>query len=147
MEDEMKLCIPTDSDLGMDARVASHFGTAPFFTMVDLGTDEVRPIRNPSCGHHPGECHHVDILQAHHVQVLCCAGIGRHALEGVERAGIRVLAPTQSTVREIAEAIRRGEVEPMTIANVCSSHGDAEGGHHCRHRHRHQHQHRHGAAR
>lgn len=142
----MKLCIPTTTDHGLAAEIAGHFGTAPFFTMVDLGSGELHTVRNPACGHRPGACHHLDILSAHHVQMLAAAGIGRRALDAVEHAGIRVLDARQRTVGDIVEAVRRGEVEPMAIGHACAGHGGHDGGHDGGHgrRHRHRHQHRHG---
>ena len=134
---EMKLCIPSADDRGIDAPVASHFGSAPFFTMIDLEGDAVTVVRNPACGHAPGECHHLDILRAHGVGTVACSGIGRRAFDALARDGVRVLTASLPTVRDLVAAVRSGQAAPMTIQQTCA-------GHHGEHRHRHRHRHRHG---
>ena len=31
----MKICIPTADNNGMDAKASAHFGSAPYYTVVD----------------------------------------------------------------------------------------------------------------
>ena len=31
----MRICIPTETDMGQEAKVYGHFGSAPYFTIYD----------------------------------------------------------------------------------------------------------------
>ena len=131
----MKLCVPTETDRGMDAVTAAHFGTAPYFTMVDLENDTVTIVRNPACGHAPGACHHLDILRAHEVDVVASSGIGRRAFTALDEAGIRVVpapspasrypcrsarpAPATITVPDTGTAIGTGTGTPDPFGSAC----------------------------
>ena len=42
----MKLCIPTETNEGKNAKVYGHFGSAPYFTIVDTEKDTVEVIDN-----------------------------------------------------------------------------------------------------
>jgi predicted Fe-Mo cluster-binding NifX family protein len=135
----MKLCVPTETDRGLDAVTAAHFGTAPYFTLVDLEDDTVTIVKNPACGHAPGACHHLDILRAHDVDVVASGGIGRRAFTALEEAGIRVVRAPSSTVGEIVAKVRAGEAVSVSLSQTCVGHHHGPG-------HRHRHRHRHGHA-
>jgi predicted Fe-Mo cluster-binding NifX family protein len=146
----MRICIPTETPRGLQAKLAKHFGTAPFFTLVDLDSGAVSVRANPSCHSQPGSCHHLSLLRSEHVQALVSGGLGREAFHALRQAGIDVLVPAGDQVAEVVAALRKGESTPMTFAATCG--GTA--GHGCGHGHGHghgrgqghQHRHRHGAA-
>jgi predicted Fe-Mo cluster-binding NifX family protein len=35
----MRLCIPTIDDAGLDAQLSAHFGSAPYYTIVDTESE------------------------------------------------------------------------------------------------------------
>ena len=43
----MKLCIPTRTDEGLEATSTGHFGSAPYFTLVDTESEELTTLANP----------------------------------------------------------------------------------------------------
>jgi len=45
----MKICIPSKDPRGLSSEVFDHFGSAPWFTIVDTEEGKVRTIRNPNC--------------------------------------------------------------------------------------------------
>ena len=45
----MKICIPSKDHRGLSSEVFDHFGSAPWFTIVDTEEGKVRTIRNPNC--------------------------------------------------------------------------------------------------
>lgn len=141
----MRVCIPTETDQGLHAKLAGHFGTAPFFTIVDLATGVVLVRPNPSCHSRPGQCHHLGLLQSEQVDAVVSSGLGRNAFEALQQAGIKVLLPAGEAVAEVLGALRHGHETPMRTA-TCGGHHHAAGAHgHCQgHQHQHQHQHHDG---
>lgn len=112
----MKICIPTQTDLGLDAEPNAHFGRAPFLTVVDLDHDQVTSIRNPACHKKEGRCHHVPVLNAHGVKAVVCPRMGRRARADLEAAGIAVYASPEAPVARMVEAFRAGELSPAAAS-------------------------------
>jgi predicted Fe-Mo cluster-binding NifX family protein len=125
----MKICIPTNEDRGLESRASTNFGSAPFFVMADVENAGVKVVRNPECHGHHQSCHHVPLLEAHEVDAVVCAGIGRRAASGLRAAGIDVLVPPDRTVSEIVAAVGAGRALSL-------SDDEAHGGRRRRHRHR-----------
>jgi predicted Fe-Mo cluster-binding NifX family protein len=110
----MKLCIPTSDEKGYEAEAHDHLGSAPWFTFIDLDSNEIKVVANPDCHHRPGSCHHVPLLLAHHTDVVACKTVGHRSFEALNEAGIGVLAPVSGTVARIVDAVRAGEVNRLT---------------------------------
>jgi predicted Fe-Mo cluster-binding NifX family protein len=52
----MRLCIPIETNEGKNAKVYGHFGSAPYFTIVDIEKDSVEVIDNANQHHAHGMC-------------------------------------------------------------------------------------------
>lgn len=137
----MRVCIPTEGDQGLQAKLAQHFGSAPFFTVIDLASGQISARANPACHSHPGACHHVSMLQGEKVEAVVSSGIGRNAFSALQQAGIQVLVPNGEVVTDVVAALQRGERTPMAFAGTCGGHGHGQG---CGHGHEHGHEHGHG---
>lgn len=124
----MKICIPTQDDLGLESQLFDHFGSAPFFTIVEVDGGDLQILQNLDLHSHPRSCHHVDGLRAHDVDAVACAGVGRRAFAGLQEAGIDVLLPELGTVGEILEAARLGQLRKLSSDEVCG--GGRPGGSH-----------------
>ena len=122
----MRLCIPTLDNQGLDARPSDHFGSAPFFTLVDSETEEVVVISNGDRHHPHGRCNPVKHLVGQSVDLVVCQGLGRRALTLLSEQGISVFITWKSSVSAILEAHRKGMLSRMTPEEAC--HG---GGHAC----------------
>lgn len=122
----MRLCIPTLDDRGLDARPSEHFGSAPFFTLVNSETEEVVVISNGDRHHAHGRCDPLEHLTGQSVDLLVCQGLGRRALTLLSERGIPVFITWKPTVSAILTAHREGRLSRMTNEEAC--HG---GGHAC----------------
>ena len=125
----MKICIPTENDRGLESRAYEHYGSAPFFAMVDADSGQLEVVRNTDPHHRPHSAHHIDRMKAHDVDVVVCNGIGRRAFAALQEAGIDVLVPEHTTVADIVSAVRAGEVRRLSIDQVCGGgrHGHGQG--------------------
>jgi predicted Fe-Mo cluster-binding NifX family protein len=116
----MRICIPTEDDRGLESRAFDHFGSAPFFTMVDVESGQLEVVRNPGCQdhnrvHHDHQPrHHVDELTSHGIDALVCNGVGRQAFAALRKAGIDVLVPADGTVSDIIRALWTGETRTLS---------------------------------
>ena len=135
----MKICIPSMDDKGLESKVSDHFGRAPFFTLVDTESNAMEVMVNPDC-HHGGQgqhsCHHSGHLKARKVEAVITGGMGRGALAGLNRAGIRVMVAGSGKVQDMVRSVQDGTARELQADMVC---GGGDG-----HRHGHGHGHGHG---
>lgn len=130
----MKICIPTEDDRGLDSTAATHFGSAPYFTVADTDSDGVEVVRNPDCHHGPQSCHHIPILRAHHVDGVVCTTVGRRAYSAMIEAGIDIYAVPPGTVSEILSAVHDRTPRRLSLEETCGGgrrhgrHGEGHGG-------------------
>jgi predicted Fe-Mo cluster-binding NifX family protein len=130
----MKLCIPTRSDGGLDAESSGHFGSAPWFTLVDTESEELTSIPNPESGRKHGTCHPLHRLREAGLDAVVCRNIGRGAYSQLQQQGIAVYTSQRATVSEVLAAAREGTLQPVGLDEACHGAG----------RHREQHRHGHG---
>lgn len=128
----MKICIPTVDDRGHASTVHPHFGSAPFFTLIEVDSGDLRSVANPACRHEHGSCHHVGILGPHGVDAVVCTGIGRRALTGLREQGVEVLITDRTAVADVLAACRANAVRPLAPSEAC---GGGRHRHGCGHRH------------
>jgi predicted Fe-Mo cluster-binding NifX family protein len=131
----MKICIPTQDERGMESELFGHFGSAPFFTVVDSESGEVEVRQNDNTHHGRGGCHPLRQFGSHSVDAVVCQGMGRRAIASLKEAGVRVLVLGEGaghTVQGIVAAAREGRLRPLSEEDACRGHGDGRG-----HGHRH----------
>lgn len=71
----MRVCIPTVDANGMEAKASGHFGSAPYFTLVDLDTQKVESVQNEHAHHEHGSCNPVASLMGKEVDAVVCHGL------------------------------------------------------------------------
>jgi predicted Fe-Mo cluster-binding NifX family protein len=134
----MKICIPTVDDGGLDARISDHFGSAPFYTLVDSETGLLKTLRNTHHGHGQGHGHQHGACRAlNHTgpddcDAVACRGLGRGAIASLGRSGLKVYAADGAKVGDVVEAARNGSLRrPSEEEILCGGrrqHGRGGGG-------------------
>lgn len=120
----MKVCIPTETNEGLKAGVYGHFGSAPFFTLVDIEGKSVEVIDNGNQAHVHGQCHPVASLQGRKVEAVITGGMGARAVQMFHDAGIKVFrAPLAGTVEDVVLEIARDRLKEITLDDACGHHG------------------------
>lgn len=119
----MRICIPTTSAEGAKAQAYGHFGSAPYFTIVDIGTKICEVVDNTNQHHAHGACHPLAALEGREIDAVVSAGMGARALQRLNEAGIRVYRTVPGTVEEVVRKYGTGELEEMTFENACGGHG------------------------
>lgn len=123
----MKVCIPVEDANALDSRVCAHFGSAPFFLIVDTETHECDSIVNTGAHHAHGMCQPLALLEGKRIDGVVVGGIGRGALFKLQAAGIAVYLSEYQTVRETIDAHVSGTLQTVSQNHVCGGHGHGHG--------------------
>ncbi len=123
----MKICFPVQNVEGMESRVFDHFGSAPFFIVVDTSTNTASTITNGDQHHTHGACNPILALDNQSIDAVVVGGIGGGALNRLNRAGIRVYRAAARSVKEnVALYLAKG-LQELGLMHVCGGHSHGEG--------------------
>jgi predicted Fe-Mo cluster-binding NifX family protein len=128
-EVNVNICIPTQDNQGLDSTVCTHFGSAPFFVIVDSESGAWHCVANSHPHHGGGACHPLAAFQDHDIHAVVVGGMGRRALETLAERGIVPLFAAHPTVKETLAAFTQGELVPITPAQACGAHAGSHGRH------------------
>jgi predicted Fe-Mo cluster-binding NifX family protein len=128
----MLACIPTKGDGGLNDTVNEHFGSAPYFTLLNTATDEVTILSNRNAHHDHGTCHPMNQLAHYKIDCVVCTGMGRRAIEALNAEGIQTFHSATARVSDIAEKLRTNSLTAMDPMSACRGHGQTGG---CGHSH------------
>jgi predicted Fe-Mo cluster-binding NifX family protein len=117
----MKVCIPSIGNKGLGDLVGEHFGRVPFYTIVDLDTNEVKVIPNTS-QHMGGMGYAPEIMLKEKVDTMICTDLGRRAISMFENFGIGVYIGATGFVRDAVEAFNQGKLKRAMIEDACGRH-------------------------
>ncbi len=118
----MKVCFPVQHVEGMESRVFNHFGSAPFFIVVDTSTNSVSTITNRDRHHMHGACNPILALDNQSIDAVVVGGIGGGALQRLNLSGIRVYRAAAESVREnVALYLAKG-LQEFGMMHVCGGH-------------------------
>ncbi len=123
----MNVCVPSADDKGMDSMAYGHFGSAPYFIMVDLQSGAAKSVANANQHHAHGACNPLAALGDSSVSAVLVGGIGRRAVEGLNSLGIKVFRSVEGTVRDNIAAMQKGALVELTVHNACGGHGNGCG--------------------
>ena len=126
----MKLCIPIAENQALNSIVYSHFGSAPFFMLVDSETLALEPLNNHDEHHVHGACNPLKALAGRAVNAVIVGGIGAGAVRGLHQAGIAVYRSPAQTVAEAVVQFNAGELPELDVQHACSGHAAGGDCHH-----------------
>lgn len=124
----MLVCIPTSNAAGLESTIHEHFGSAPYFTLINTESDEVQILENCNSHHVHGTCHPMSQLCNFRIDTVMCLGMGRRAVGALNAEGIRTLITDASTVGEALDQLARGIARDMNASVACHGHGRADSG-------------------
>lgn len=119
----MKVCFPVQQDNGLESAVFGHFGSAPYFLVVDTDTTAIMVIVNRDQQHVRGACNPLKALNQQTIDTVIVGGIGGGALSRLTKAGIRVFRAQSGTVQENLALHRDGALPLFELQGVCGGHG------------------------
>ena len=116
----MRIAITYDFDT---KEVGQHFGQTQHFLLVDVDGDERKEmvITNGGYSHHELASYLKDL----DVEVLLAGGMGNHAIEFLNQAGIKAYPGNVGPAEEVLEKYLKGELEINSDAiHLCDCHHD-----------------------
>ncbi len=122
-----RVIIPVEDENGLDARLAEHFGRAPYFAVVDFENGKVSSVKTePNTGEHLGGTGnpHENLL-ALKPNVIVAHGMGPGGLQSFKNARVLVLKANANTVKETIGSFKRGKLTELVAG--------------CEHAHHHEH--------
>lgn len=127
----MKIAFPVQDSRGLDSPLYGHFGSAPWFVLVDAETGDLETVANEDQHHEHGQCQPGRALGGHPVDVLVAGGVGAGALRKLQAEGVRVLRGIEGNVRENLDLLHTGKLPEFPFEMTCAGHQGRKGG--CRH--------------
>ena len=118
----MKICFPVQKDEGFESSVYGHFGSAPFFMVVDTETNSFLTISNRDQHHIHGACNPMKALDSQQVDAVIVGGIGAGALSRLNQMGISVHRSQGKTVRDDIALFTSRELPLLTMQGCCGGH-------------------------
>jgi predicted Fe-Mo cluster-binding NifX family protein len=129
----MNICIPVNEDKGLNSPVCAHFGSAPFFLIVDSESGQCRAISNRNQHHAHGMCQPLNAIAGEQVDSIVVGGIGMGALTKLMASGIKVFLAEHPTVQQTVAAFKAGKLSLVSLDRACSGHGHGPHGGVCSH--------------
>lgn len=109
----MKIAVTAETDSGLDAPVAGHFGHAPYFAFVDVTAGHVTgtmTVENPFlAGHEPGQI--PAYIHSVGAQAMLSGGMGARAIAFFAEYGIATATGSFATVGDAVDAFLSGSAE------------------------------------
>lgn len=134
----MNLCIPTVENKQLESKLSGHFGSAPYFMIVDTDTGTIiSTINRQKTGQH-SSCQPLLDLINQPIDAIAATGIGNGALRNLLRNGIAIYRAEGETIAETLAALENGSLQELSETGTCHSHGHGQ---------EHGHGHRHGSHR
>jgi predicted Fe-Mo cluster-binding NifX family protein len=112
-----RVIVPVEDKNGLDARIAEHFGRAPFYTVVTL--DEERNVEGVETVENKGEhfgghgCHMHDQLFRLKPNAIITYDMGPRGLWGFQDAGVAVIKASADTVKDVIDAYKSDKLEEL----------------------------------
>jgi predicted Fe-Mo cluster-binding NifX family protein len=120
----MKICFPTKGKEGLSAKLYSHFGSAPYFTIFDTDTKNIEIVDNGNKEHIHGACNPLETLKNSQIDAIVVGGIGFNAFKKLSTLNVRIYSHASTeTVEAVYKAFLKNELIPVNEKNICS-HGD-----------------------
>lgn len=118
----MKICVPSQSEPHLDARLSQHFGHAPWFVVFDNDTGELEMVAKGEEHYDGGHCVVPGSLMNLRIEAVVCGGMGKKSLVRFEDQGMAVFLSPRERVWEVLADIRAGDVKRLTLEDACESH-------------------------
>ncbi len=118
----MHICFPVGRNEGMGSEVYGHFGSAPFFAIVDTETDGISVIDNGDRHHAHGACNPLKALDGRRIDAVIVGGIGGGALSNLRASGVKVYRAKSTDIRENISQLSAGGLQEFGLQGVCGGH-------------------------
>ncbi|TAN42712.1 MAG: diguanylate cyclase [Nitrospirae bacterium] len=120
----MKVCFPVQRNEGIESTVYNHFGSAPFFVVVDTASNTVSPVTNADQQHAHGACSPIKALGSQQIDAVIVGGIGGGALSKLGQMGVKVYKAGSGTIADNLDLFLAGRLPEYSAQSCCGGHGN-----------------------
>lgn len=121
----MRIAVSAQTNNELESLVAQHFGSCPFFALVDIEGTEFKSITvvpNPfQQGHQPGQV--PAFIKENNADVMLSGGMGGRAIQFFTQYGIQAATGAAGTVRDSIERYLGGELQGAAPCDNSVEHG------------------------
>lgn len=118
----MKICIPVKENNCLESIPYNHFGSAPFFLVVDTETNDVTAINNGDLNHEHGKCQPIKAIGGADIDVVLVLGIGAGAINKLNSMGVKVFKANPTSLKENIDLFNDNKLLEFSPANSCTGH-------------------------
>ncbi len=118
----MRICIPAADDRGLESTAFGHFGSAPYFVVVDTDTDRTEVVLNENAHHAHGGCQPLAAFGEKPLDAVLVGGIGRRAIIRLQEVGTSVYRAVEGSVADNLRRLQAGDLEELTPSSGCAGH-------------------------
>jgi predicted Fe-Mo cluster-binding NifX family protein len=118
----MRICIPVEKNNGLDSIVHGHFGSAPYFIVIDLATNQMEALNNINRHHIHGQCNPVGAISSQKINAVICKGMGSRAIKAINDSGIKVYRSIASKIEQIIAEFNSGALIELSVEEACRDH-------------------------
>jgi predicted Fe-Mo cluster-binding NifX family protein len=118
----MKIAFPTQENKGLESSVYNHFGSAPFFIVVDVDNDDLAVLDNQDLGHEHGNCQPLAAIGSTTVDAVVVGGIGGGALKKLMEANVKIYRAVEGTVSENLSLFKDKKLPAFAMDHTCRGH-------------------------
>lgn len=117
----MKICLPTNDNLGLQSEIAANFSAAPWLQVIDSETLTVNVI---------------DVLDGSQrdkpidMDLIMCRGMTEHLYQALRAQGVPIYGCKAQRVGEALDEFRAGDLRDLADWNCCrGTRDDCDGEH------------------
>ena len=116
----MNICIPIETDQGINSQLSLHFSQTPKFIIVNTETMHLEVVDNNDANGRNDQDLCLHLASEKGVEAVVVGGIALEALSDLQSAGLCVYASTKDTVKEIVSEFVSGNINPVTVGHTCT---------------------------
>jgi len=118
----MKICFPVSESNGVMSRIYGHFGSAPYYIIIDDQDHFIHVVENHDVYHQKNQCSPLRGLMGRKVDSVVVNGIGTGAYKKLDALGVKVFQAVSGTVQQNFELYSCNQLSQIDHAHTCSGH-------------------------
>jgi predicted Fe-Mo cluster-binding NifX family protein len=123
----MRIVISAQGE-SLEAPASPVFGRCPIYLFVDTETMQFEAVPNPAMNQGGGAgIQAAQFVVEHGAQAVLTGNLGPNAFDVLEAAGVPGYLVPEDTIRQVVEAFKAGQVQPLGGANVAAHAGMGSG--------------------
>lgn len=123
----MRVAVCSTGD-SLDAMADPRFGRCAYFLIVDTDTLAFETVENVAAMQGQGAgIAAAQIVASKGVEAVVAGNFGPNAFQGLNAGGIKIYTSMGGTVRQAIEALKAGQLQPISGASVQAHYGTSQG--------------------